>query len=86
MRRQVCSNTKHVWRRVRGGRREKCVTCGTSFPCPRVGCGHIDCHEARGEELPEGITAHEIASKVASSSMAIGVDAGVSPESELAAT
>lgn len=36
---------------------ERCDICGTIFPCPKSGCGHIDCHEHRGEPLPEGITA-----------------------------
>jgi len=56
-RRKVCRPSKHVWRTMRGGKREQCVACGTLFPCKAPGCGHADCHEARGEALPEIITA-----------------------------
>lgn len=55
MKRNLCSPTAHTWRRVRGGKREECITCGTSFPCLQEGCGHVDCHEERGEALPEWI-------------------------------
>ena len=42
-------------RAVRGGAAEVCQACGDRFPCRRPACGHIDCHEARGEALPPGV-------------------------------
>lgn len=54
--RKLCPNTKHLWHPVRGGKRDECETCGTSFPCKQASCGHIDCHIERGEALPDGIT------------------------------
>jgi len=56
-RRRLCLSWKHVWRRIRGSRVEKCIACGTRFPCARETCGHYDCHEERGEVLPSGIRA-----------------------------
>jgi len=41
---------------VKARTRETCTVCGNVFPCPRTGCGHIDCHDARGEPLPDWIT------------------------------
>jgi hypothetical protein len=42
---------------MRGGKREKCTTCGDVFPCRKSGCQHLDCHEARGELPPDIIVA-----------------------------
>lgn len=58
-----CANSKHVWKAK--GAREVCTICKTSFPCERVACGHLDCHEARGEPPPPpGIVVHDKAARV----------------------
>lgn len=55
-RRVCCPRGKCSWVPQHGGKREKCVICGDVFPCPRPGCGHVDCHEARGEAMPAWLT------------------------------
>jgi hypothetical protein len=56
-RRKICGPADHTWESAPRARREICTTCGTFFPCKQTECGHIDCHEARGEALPEWIIA-----------------------------
>lgn len=52
---RLCSLRKHVWRLLRGGKREQCQVCKTVFPC-RTLCGHLDCRLERGDALPDWIT------------------------------
>jgi hypothetical protein len=47
-RRKQCPKRLHDWRMVRGGLREECKNCGTSFPCTTE-CEHLDCRDARVE-------------------------------------
>lgn len=54
-RKPLCHNLAHIWRPVRGSSREVCTVCNTSFPCVGKGCGHADCHLARGEPMPAGV-------------------------------
>jgi hypothetical protein len=52
----TCRPNDHRWRPVRGGRREVCQECGTSFPC-KTACEHVDCCEATGSPLPDWVAA-----------------------------
>ncbi len=45
-----CRQGQCTWVPLRGGKSEKCSTCGCTFPCKR--CGHYDCQQARGEPSP----------------------------------
>jgi hypothetical protein len=47
-----CRNDEHVWKPH--GSKEKCVKCGTMFPCNE--CEHLDCMDARMEPWPEWVT------------------------------
>jgi len=53
-RRPECRLRDHRWRLVRGGKREQCDVCGTSFPC-RHSCGHLDCAAVKTGEWPNWI-------------------------------
>lgn len=50
-----CPSLKHVWRPTKDPGVEKCEICKDVFPCRANSCGHVDCHEARGESLPNGM-------------------------------
>lgn len=47
---------RHEWRELKSGV-EKCVRCGTRFPC-RGACTHVDCEDRR-RELAEFKIDHE---------------------------
>lgn len=47
--RKKCKHGQHTDRLVRGGKRLECTTCGDSFPCLNVDCGHFDCQWERDE-------------------------------------
>ncbi len=55
MKRARCKPNDHTDRRMRGGRRVRCTTCGDAFPC-RHDCERVDCILATGRELPDWIT------------------------------
>ncbi len=53
---RLCSNSKHVWKPLKGGKHEKCVVCKTLFPC-KGKCDHLDCCYVRGDKPPKYYTA-----------------------------
>ncbi len=40
---------------MRGGRHVECTVCKDVFPC-RTECGHFDCIQATGRQLPDWVT------------------------------
>lgn len=51
-----CTPSKHLWKPTKDPNVEKCEICKDQFPCRSASCGHVDCHEARKEPLPYGLT------------------------------